>query len=106
MYLDDIVKDLSDKKEKLENCIKYFNMMQSHNAQLRCIQHSNVLTIYCQTERKALCANCVYGASRHRTHRLIPLKDAIEFIIEDNTLLWKIIDTDMKRMDDSIRNTQ
>jgi hypothetical protein len=80
--------------------------MQSQNAQLRCLTHANVLTIYCQTERRALCANCVYGVARHRTHKLVPLKDAQEFIIEDNALLWKIIEGDLKQMDVSIRNSQ
>ena len=76
MYLDKLIKEMTEKKEKLEKFIKVFNLMQNHNAQIRCIDHSNVLTIYCQTERKVLCANCVYGFNRHKTHRLIPLKDA------------------------------
>lgn len=101
-----MVKELTEKKEKLGSCIKFFNLMQSHNAQLRCLQHSNVLTIYCQTERRALCANCVYGVTRHRTHRLIPLEDADQHILEDNGLLWSIIESDLKSMDESIKNTQ
>jgi len=80
--------------------------MQNHNAQVRCLDHSNVLTIYCQTERKALCANCVYGINRHRTHKLLPLKDAATYIMEDNTILWNQINEDLKKMDESIKYTQ
>jgi uncharacterized protein YhbP (UPF0306 family) len=80
--------------------------MQSHNAQIRCLDHSNILTIYCQTERKTLCANCVYGFNRHKTHKLLPLKDANELIREDNNYFWVQINEDLKKMDDSIKSTQ
>lgn len=80
--------------------------MQSHGAQIRCLDHSNVLTIYCITERKALCANCVYGYNRHRTHKLVPLKDAIQEINEDSSLLWNQINSDLKKMDESVKITQ
>ena len=63
-----------------------------------------MLTIYCQTEKRALCANCVYGVTKHRTHKLIPLKDAIPYINEDNVQLWKLMEDDIKSMDLSMRN--
>ena len=80
--------------------------MQSQTGQLRCLQHNNVQTIYCVSERRVLCINCVYGASRHRTHKLLPLKDAGEYLHEDNTLLRAMIDTDLKNMDESIKYSQ
>ena len=106
MYLDKLIQEMTEKKDKLERYIKIFNLMQGHNSQIRCFDHSNVLTIYCQTERKALCANCVYGINRHRTHRLLPLKDATALITEDNMLLWTQINEDLRKMDESIKSSQ
>ncbi len=50
----------------------------------RCMQHNNVLTLYCLTERRILCVNCIYGITKHRTHKVIPLRDSYDDINKDN----------------------
>ena len=70
--------------------------MHSNNMQLRCMQHNNILTLYCLTERRILCVNCTYGVAKHRTHKVLPLKDSTNYVTDDNILLRDIIDNDLK----------
>lgn len=57
-----------------------YSLFQGHSGTLRCMEHNNQQTVYCITERRVLCTNCVFGAARHRTHKLKPLKDAYQYI--------------------------
>jgi hypothetical protein len=90
----------------MEACIDLFNLMHSNNMQLRCMTHNNILTLYCLTERRILCVNCTYGVTKHRTHKVLPLKDANAHVVEDNMLLKDIIDSDLKFLEESLRNSQ
>ena len=87
-------------------CIDLFNLMQSNNMQLRCLQHNNTLTLYCLTQRKILCVNCTYGNTKHRTHKVTPLRDSSKLIEEDNQLLKGILSSDLKGLQESIKNCQ
>lgn len=80
------------------SCIDLFNLMQSNNMQIRCMEHNNILTLYCISERRILCVNCTYGGNRHRTHKIIPLKDSGKLINEDNELLKDILNADLKKL--------
>lgn len=87
-------------------CIDLFNLMQSNNMQLRCTDHNNILTLYCLSERRILCVNCNYGGNRHRTHKILPLKDSTKHITEDNEALKEILNSDLKKLEESIKNCQ
>jgi hypothetical protein len=80
--------------------------MHSNNMQLRCLQHNNVLTLYCLTERRILCVNCTYGVTKHRTHKVLPLKDAGNYVSDDNQMLKEIIDEDLKLLEESLSSSQ
>jgi hypothetical protein len=41
--------DLKEKKDRMYSCIDLFDLMQSNNMKLRCIQHNNVFSLYCLT---------------------------------------------------------
>jgi hypothetical protein len=79
--------------------------MQSNRQPIRCMQHNNTLTLYCLTERKILCANCTYGVDTHRTHKVLPLKDSAKYINEDNQELKNILKDDLRRLEESIKNS-
>ncbi len=53
-----------------------------------------------------LCVSCSFGEAKHKTHKVIPLKDSNKYISEDNMLLKEIISNDLKVVDESIRNCQ
>lgn len=74
--------------------------------QLRCMQHNNILTLYCLTERRVLCVNCTYGVTKHRTHKVAPLRDSISYVTDDNILLRDSIDNDLKVLEESLKNSQ
>ncbi len=66
---------------------------------LRCLQHNNALSLYCLNERKILCVNCIYGAHKHRSHKIVPLKDCMDYVREDNQKLNFIMEEEIKKMD-------
>ena len=49
----------------------------------RCLKHNNVLTLYCEKDRTPLCVSCVYHGNQHKTHKVIPLKNAGKSLLTD-----------------------
>jgi hypothetical protein len=50
--------------------------------------------------------NCTYGGAKHRTHRVLPLKDSTEYVTEDNSILKHLIDKDLSGLEESLKNNQ
>lgn len=67
--------------------MEIFTMLESNMQTQRCLHHNNALSLYCLNERRILCVNCVYGLHRHRSHKVLPLKDSMEEIRTDNQKL-------------------
>ena len=39
----------------------------------KCIIHNNNYTLYCEQDRKPLCASCMYQNNAHRAHKVVSL---------------------------------
>ena len=89
----------------MESLISLFTLMQNDSVQARCLLHNNTLTLYCLTERRILCVNCIYGITKHRTHKVLPLKDCSEEVRKDNELLRGLIDADLATLEQNIVNS-
>lgn len=63
--------------------IENIESVESANLPQRCLQHNTILTLYCEIDRKPLCANCMYKQDTHRKHRVIPLDKAMNLVKED-----------------------
>ena len=50
-------------------------------------------------ERRILCVNCLYGLHRHRSHKVVPLKDCMDEVYEDNKKLKYIMDEEIKKLE-------
>lgn len=46
----------------------------------RCLQHNTIYTLYCEFDRKPLCANCMYQVDTHRKHRVIPISRSMGLV--------------------------
>lgn len=42
----------------------------------KCLQHNNILTLYCKNDSKPLCAGCLYASQAHKPHKVVPLAKA------------------------------
>jgi len=49
----------------------------------RCLLHNAVFTLYCEIDRKPLCASCMYQQETHRKHRVTPLHKSLNLVKED-----------------------
>lgn len=74
-------------------------MLESSGQGQRCLQHNNMLSLYCLNERRILCVNCLYGMHKHRSHKVVPLKDCMDEVYEDNKKLKSIIEEEIKKID-------
>jgi hypothetical protein len=63
------------------------SIFQSKTPQ-RCLQHNNVITLYCINDKKPLCAHCMYQVGAHGKHEVVPLSKANAALREElaNTL--------------------
>lgn len=102
--LENEMKQLKTKRDRMYACVDLFDLMHSNDMSIRCLQHNNALTLYCHTERRILCANCTYGLTKHRLHKVMPLRDCAQFIIEDNQALGDILNKDLQCLETSIKN--
>ena len=49
----------------------------------KCMVHSNNFTLYCEQDRKPLCASCMYQNNAHRAHRVNALNLAGDSLVKD-----------------------
>jgi len=42
----------------------------------RCLDHNNVTTLYCVSDKKPLCVTCMYKNNAHKKHKVVPLNRA------------------------------
>ena len=76
--------DLKGRNERMKVTVDLLQLMHGSDLSVRCLQHNNNLSLYCLTERKILCVNCTYGDTKHRTHKVLPLRDSMHSIRKDN----------------------
>ena len=95
--------ELRSKCEKMCTMIDLLQLMTNTEMPVRCLVHNNALTLYCLTERKALCVNCTYGDMRHRTHRVLPLKDAMSHVEKDNQDFTALLQDKMAELEETIK---
>ena len=43
----------------------------------KCIVHNNNYTLYCEQDRKPLCASCMYQNTLHKNHKVISLNSSL-----------------------------
>jgi hypothetical protein len=43
---------------------------------------------------------------KHKTHKILPLKDAGAYITEDNLILKELLSKDLKNIEESVKNCQ
>lgn len=78
---------MKNNKNKLCSCMEIYTMLETNMQTQRCLLHNNALSLYCMNERRILCVNCLYGMHRHRSHKVLPLKDSMEEVHIDNKRL-------------------
>lgn len=83
---------------KLAACLDIYSMLENGEQKQRCLIHNNTLSLYCLNQRRVLCVNCIYGVHKHRTHKVLPLKDCMQEIQTDNKELKIIIDNQLRRL--------
>ncbi len=45
---------------------------------IRCLEHNSVVSIFCESENRLLCTNCVFGKNDHRFHKIHPIDKSYE----------------------------
>jgi hypothetical protein len=102
--LDKKMVELSKKCEKMYSTIDLFQLMSGNDMSIRCMQHNNMLNLYCLTEHKVLCVNCTYGDTKHKTHKVLPLKDSVQHIVQDNKTLTEVLKNDIRGLQLVVKN--
>jgi hypothetical protein len=71
---------LSRSREKLTQDLNTYTLLIRSRNPIRCLEHNTNISIYCETEQKLLCANCIYGRTEHKFHRVTPLDRSLDKI--------------------------
>lgn len=70
-------------------------LMVQSNAPMRCLEHNSVLSLYCETEQRLLCANCVFRNGAHRLHKVYPLEKCYLQISRDVDLMARHVEREV-----------
>jgi len=75
----------------------YTLLIRSKNP-IRCLEHNSNISIYCETEQKLLCANCIFGRVEHKFHRVTPIDHSYDKIEKDVDTMNRLIDREVGAM--------
>jgi hypothetical protein len=68
------LKVLQDRFHKeIELPIDSYTSVFLAKAPQRCLQHNNVITLYCFNEHRPLCVTCMYQNNSHKKHKVMPI---------------------------------
>ena len=62
--------------KEVRNPIEIQSSIFASKALQRCLEHNNVTTLYCVSDKKPLCVTCMYQHSAHKKHKVVPLNRA------------------------------
>lgn len=91
-----ITAKMKSMRDKLCNTLDAYILILETNAPLRCLEHNSVLSLYCETEQKLLCANCVYRSNSHKLHKVFPIEKCYKQIARDVEQMTRQIDREIQ----------
>jgi hypothetical protein len=57
--------------------------LAKNNLPQKCLLHNNNLNLYCLTDKKPLCASCMYQNQGHKFHKIQPLAYCLNEVKRD-----------------------
>lgn len=80
-------------RKEIELPVKYETSIFMSKTPQRCLQHNNVITLYCINDKKPLCVHCMYQVFSHKKHEVVPLAKAGGILKEELKTTLKTIDS-------------
>jgi hypothetical protein len=90
---------LKRNREKLTHTLDTYSMLIRSNTPIRCLEHNSVVSIFCETEGRLLCTNCVFGRNDHKFHRISPIDKSHERIRDSLQRLQPVVEKEMGTLD-------
>ncbi|KAL4435554.1 hypothetical protein ABPG74_020330 [Tetrahymena malaccensis] len=67
-----------------QNCISQSQIKKSNIEFSECNEHKEPFSLFCETDKKLCCVNCVYkGQGSHKNHNVIPLKQSFNLLKQE-----------------------
>jgi hypothetical protein len=70
-------------RERLCNTLDTYTLLIRSNHPIRCLEHNSTISIYCETEQKLLCSNCIFSKLDHKYHKVVPVDKVFDKITRD-----------------------
>jgi hypothetical protein len=74
-------------------------MLIRSNNPIRCLEHNSVISIFCETEGRLLCTNCVFGKNEHKFHRINPVDKSYDKMKESLEKMKPLIDKEITALE-------
>ncbi|KAL4476090.1 hypothetical protein ABPG74_009823 [Tetrahymena malaccensis] len=71
-----------------------------------CCEHGEEISLFCNTERLLCCVQCVYQTQVHKKHNVVPIKQALQNLREDNLIFINSCREKVSLIDEAIKNCQ
>ena len=81
----------------------YSNVLETNSAP-KCINHSNILTLYCKKDSKTLCVNCLYENQSHKNHNVVPMTKALPELTNDFSKYFKMAENGLNNVEKFIKD--
>lgn len=86
-------------RERLTHTLDTYSMLIRSNTPIRCLEHNSVVSIFCETEGRLLCTNCVFGKNEHKFHRISPIDKSHDRIRDSLQRLQPFVEKEMVTLD-------
>lgn len=82
-----------------------YEMLYSNGLPQRCLRHNNILTLYCESDRMPICVSCLYHGTEHKSHKIVPLKNANKSLNTDTQNLRNRMQKRIEKVEEAIRTS-
>ncbi len=70
-------------RSNLCNNLDTYTLLIRMRKPIRCMQHNSNISLYCESEQKLLCANCIMGKNVHKYHKVTPIEKCMGQLEQD-----------------------
>jgi hypothetical protein len=94
-------------RKEIELPINYETSIFLSKTPQRCLNHNNVITLFCLDDKKPLCVHCMYQAFSHKKHEVVPISKATSTLREElRNALQSVGDSTLPKLSHFISKTE
>ena len=68
---------------------------------MRCLEHNSVVSVFCESDNRLLCSNCMLGKVEHKFHKMVPIDKSEALLRERVEKMCQSVEKEAKAIADT-----